>query len=109
MNNRLEQLQLFLKSTPEDPFLRYAIALEHLKLQDETKALALFSELIETNPSYVGTYYHLGKLLEKQEQYDTALSTYEKGINIATQLNDSLSLRELKGAYNMLNDELSDW
>lgn len=107
--NRLEQLQQFLLETPNDPFLHYAMALEYLKLSDDQKALDIFSQLIQTSPNYVGTYYHLGKLLEKLKRYNEALNTYKEGMDTAKKLNDNHSYSELLSAYNALHDELSDW
>lgn len=107
--NRLAQLKAFLAESPNDPFLTYAMSLEYLKTGEDEKALDIFMKLTKTNPNYVGTYYHLGKLQEKQEMYEEALVTYEKGMEIANQLKDYHSLKELKGAYNMLSDELEDW
>jgi len=107
--NRITQLVGFLKETPNDPFLRYAIALEHLKVHEDTEALDIFRKLLISNPMYVGTYYHIGKLQEKMELFDEALDSYEKGMTVAKKLSDRHSFNELQGAYNMLNDELEDW
>ena len=107
--NRLEQIQTFLTESPNDPFLIYAMALEYLKIHNYDKALDIFEQLTENHPMYVGTYYHLGKLQEKLEQYDEALETYQEGMKVAQKLADRHSLNELQGAYNMLNDELMDW
>lgn len=107
--NRIQQLKDFLKESPDDPFLRYAIALEHLKIQEDEKALDIFRNLLITNPMYVGTYYHIGKLQEKMELFDDALDSYEKGMTVAKKMNDRHSFNELQGAFNMLNDELEEW
>lgn len=106
--NRLEQLKAFLAETPNDPFLKYAMALEYLKMEEETKALEIFHYLAEHHSSYVGTYYHLGKLQEQLQQEEEALITYQKGMEIAQRLGDRHSLQELQGAYNLLHDELQD-
>ena len=34
--------------------------------------------LIKDHPDYVGTYYHLGKLYEKNQEPDKAIETYKK-------------------------------
>lgn len=107
-SHRLQQLQQFLAQSPSDPFLQYALALEHLKLLDYTAALHSFTGLVEHHPHYVGTYYHLGKLYEKMEQPQQALQTYQNGMGIAQRLDDRHSYNELQGAYRMLQDELSD-
>ena len=108
MNERLIQLQNFLTKSPNDPFLQYATALEYLKLLDYDSALAIFTSLVANYPNYVGTYYHLGKLHEKMEQFEQALHTYKQGMEVATRLADRHSHNELQGAWNLLTDELSD-
>jgi len=96
--DRLEQLKSFHKEDPEDPFTRYALAQEHLKQGDTDRALALFEELVETDPDYVGTYYHLGKLYERLDRTDDALDTYEQGIEVAREQGAQKDLSELQDA-----------
>ncbi|MFB6272516.1 MAG: tetratricopeptide repeat protein [Salinibacter sp.] len=97
-NNRLAQLKSFYEEDPEDPFTRYALAQEHLKHDHTERALALFEELVETTPDYVGTYYHLGKLYEQLGRTDDALDTYERGIEVAREQGEQKSLSELQDA-----------
>jgi Tfp pilus assembly protein PilF len=96
--DRLEQLKTFYEEDPEDPFTRYALAQEHLKQGDTNRALALFEELVETDPDYVGTYYHLGKLYERLDRTDDALETYEQGIEVAREQGAQKDLSELQDA-----------
>lgn len=96
--DRLEQLRSFYEDDPEDPFTRYALAQEHLKHDNTARALALFEELVETDPDYVGTYYHLGKLYERLDRTDEALDTYEQGIAVARKQGEQKSLSELQDA-----------
>jgi len=102
--NRLEQLENMLKNSPHDSFLLFAIAKEQEKLNEEDKALDYYSRLIQSDPNYVGTYYHFAKLYEKQEQSEQALKIYTQGIQIARQLGDQHALAELSSAK--LNLEL---
>src|SRR6185437_6082447 len=62
--NRLDKLLEFIKNEPEDPFLKYALATEYLRLGQTGQALAYFENLVTKHPAYGGTYYHLGKLYE---------------------------------------------
>ena len=96
--DRLEQLKKFYEEDPEDPFTRYALAQEHLKQDHTERALVLFEELVETNPDYVGTYYHLGKLYERLGRTDDALDTYEQGIDVAREHGTQKDLSELQDA-----------
>ena len=106
--NRLERLQEFLNNEPNDPFLKYALATEYLRLNNPEKALWFFLDLVDKHIDYVGTYYHLGKLYEQISQPKEALAIYEKGIAVAKKIKDQHALNELLGVYNSLQDELDE-
>ena len=104
--NRIDQIQEFLKETPNDPFLHYALAQEYYKLNLKTDALNKYTELIEKFPNYVGTYYHLGKLQIELKNKEQAMSIFEKGMEIAKEMKDQHSLAELQSArLELLNDD----
>ena len=96
--NRLEQLEAFLKEQPTDEFLRYAIAQEHFKIGHIDKCQSIFETLVKESPEYSATYYHLGKLYEKNGQSKEAISTYKKGIEITLKNKENHALSELKSA-----------
>jgi tetratricopeptide (TPR) repeat protein len=102
MMDRIGKLEEYLKATPEDPFLLHALALEYIKKGDDGKARQLFESLLARNPDYVGSYYHLARLLERQEETELAVKTYEKGMEEAGKAGDDLSYRELKAALEEL-------
>ncbi len=60
---KIEKLKSFLVNSPGDSFLNHALALEYVKLGDESQARKLFLEILERDPSYIGSYYHLARLL----------------------------------------------
>jgi len=97
--DRIEKILEFLKANPKDNFLRHALALEYIKLGDDLKARILFEEILTESPDYVGSYYHLAKLLEKMEQTDKAIEYYEKGMAAAKAANDNHAYSELQAAY----------
>lgn len=101
---RIDKLKTFLQANPDDPFLKHALALEYVKLGDENAARKLFEEILTRDPGYVGSYYHLGKLLERLGEANEALNWYGKGMAAARQAGDRHALGELQGAY----DELAD-
>lgn len=96
--NRLEMLKKMLESDPKDAFLRYALAKEYEKLNDDNQAILLLEALKSDEPEYTGLYYHLGKLYEKVNQTDEALSIYNEGIRITKSLGDLHALSELNNA-----------
>jgi len=96
--NRLEQLTAFLQDSPNDPFLHYATAQEYLKLEMADVALEKYLWLTENHPSYVATYYHLGKLLVERGEKEAALAWFNQGIEQAKAAKELHSLSELQSA-----------
>lgn len=97
--SRIEQLQEFLKTQPKDSFLRHALALEYIKLNELTEAENLFVELLTDNPNYVGSYYHIAKLYEQLNNQEKAIKYYTKGMEVAKQAKDNHAFNELNAAY----------
>jgi len=97
--DRIEKIREFLVASPTDNFLRHALALEHIKAGDDAKARELFEAILAESPEYVGSYYHLAKLLEKMEETTLAIEWYEKGMAAAKKAGDNHSYNELQAAY----------
>lgn len=92
----------FLKASPTDSFLQHALALEYIKLGNDEEARRLFEELLNREPGYVGSYYHLAKLLERNDHTAEAINIYEKGMEEAKKAGDNHAFGELRGAYEEL-------
>jgi len=103
--DRLHRLLRFLENSPEDSFLTFAVAKEYESAGDDERALEYYRRLMGQDPAYVGTYYHLGKLYERREQFDAALQTYQQGMATARQAGDQHALSELAGARLALEEE----
>ena len=105
MNNpqRIERLEQMLKENSADPFLLHALALEKVKIGDDVAAKDLFRKVVTGTPDYVGTYYHLAKLLERNGETDAALQVYEQGMEVARKLKDNHAWSELRSAYEELS------
>ncbi len=97
--DRIDKIKEFLQASPADNFLRHALALEYLKIQEDARARELFEAILDDSPDYVGSYYHLAKLLEKMEETTLAINWYEKGMAIAKKVGDNHSYNELQAAY----------
>ena len=96
---RIIKLLDFLKATPQDNFLRHALALEYTKIGETQKARTLFIEVLTDSPNYIGSYYHLAKLLESTNEIELATKYYEKGLEEAKKAKDNHSYNELQAAY----------
>ncbi len=103
-NERIEKLKAFLKNSPADSFLQHALALEYIKEGNNSQARKLFEEILIREPGYVGSYYHLGKLLENSGEKDLAIEWYERGMAAAKAAGDGHAYNELQGAYEDLAD-----
>ena len=94
--DRLTQLKQFASEEPNDPFNRYALALEYLKT-DPAQAISLFDQLTQTHPEYLPTYYPFALLLIEKKEIEKAERVFLSGIERAK--NDAKTLKELKSAY----------
>ncbi len=99
MSDRIEKLLGFLQQSPDDSFIKHALALEYVKISNDAEARQLFESTLEKEPSYVATYYHLGKVLERVGDQNKAISVYEQGMGIAKSAGDMHAYSELQGAY----------
>lgn len=100
--DRIERLKEFLKSSPGDCFVKHALALEYIKIGDDVTAKELFEDVLQEDENYVGSYYHLAKLLERLELIPEAIITYEKGMQKAKEKGEQHALSELRSAYEEL-------
>ncbi len=101
---RLEQLKSLLADAPGDSFITFAIAKEYEKIGNTDEALNHYLMIAKNEPNYVGLYYHLGKLYEERSDISTAISTYEKGMEIAKAAGDDHAFSELAGAKMAVDD-----
>ena len=99
---RIEKLKEFLQLSPTDSFVQHALALEYIKAGDDASAREQFEELLKREPAYIGSYYHLGKLLERIGETEEAIKIYEKGMEEAKKAEDDKAFGELRGAYEEL-------
>jgi len=97
-------LRSFLEKNPHDSFCRHALAMEWVKLGDETAAREQLETLLEGDPDHTGSYYHLGKLLERQGDPEAALAVYGRGIEAADRMRDVHAARELRQAVEAMEE-----
>lgn len=103
-NDRLSNLEYFLKLDPDDPFNWYAVAME-FKSVDIFKTKYHLDHLLTHFSDYLPTYYQAAELLIEVSENKEAEEILEKGIQLAQDQKDSNTLRELQ---NLLNNLLYD-
>ena len=100
--DRIEKIKEFLVANPTDSFLQHALALEYIKTGREEEAKDIFQTLLQQNENYVGSYYHLAKLMERQNKTEEAKAVYQKGMLKAKEAGDQHAYNELQSAYEEL-------
>ena len=100
--DRIEKLQEFLRADPDDSFIQHALALEFVKAGNDVAAQQLFENILQREPEYIGSYYHLAKLLERNGNTELAIKWYQKGIEEARKAGETRAYNELRSAYEEL-------
>jgi Tfp pilus assembly protein PilF len=100
--DRIEKLKEFLAADPHDSFVKHALAMEYLALGKEAMARQLLEEVLERDADAIGSYYQLGKLLERVGENKLALQWYERGMEAARRAGEKRAYNELRTAYDDL-------
>jgi Tfp pilus assembly protein PilF len=101
--DRIEKLKLFIAQNPKDHFSMHALAMEYIKLGDDQAAKALLESILKSDPGYIGSYYHLGKLFERAGDAENAKQVYMSGIEISRRQGDNHARGELMTALDNLD------
>ena len=93
---RMAQLEAMLADEPNDPELRYFLAMEHLSAGDEATGIAKLRELT-ANSTYVPAFLQAGQVLNRLGQVSEACAILRKGIEAARQQRNDHALGEMQG------------
>jgi tetratricopeptide (TPR) repeat protein len=102
---RIELLQSFIETSPNDPFPRYGLAMEYKNGGRADEAARVFEELIARFPDYVAAYLHAGNNLAALGRRDDALRTYRAGIEACVRKNDQHARGELEAALAAIDSD----
>jgi len=94
----VETLLSFIDRSPQDPFARYALALEYKGAGRLDEAWATFQALMELSPDYVAAYIHAGNTLVDLGRVDEAREVYSRGIEACARKGDLHARSQLDGA-----------
>ena len=79
--SRIEALLGFIRANPQDPFPRYALALEYKNSGRLDDARTTFDALMTANPDYTAAYLHAGNTLLALDLRDEARAVYQRGVD----------------------------
>ncbi|MFN4082692.1 MAG: tetratricopeptide repeat protein [Bacteroidia bacterium] len=80
---RIVKLSKMITENPDDLFLKYALAMEYIGLNQKDKSIEILSEIIEKDQSYTAAYYQLGVLHYSDGSNQKALQFLKSGLDMA--------------------------
>ncbi|TAE89544.1 MAG: hypothetical protein EAY81_02145 [Bacteroidetes bacterium] len=101
-NERLQKLLEMLEKQPNDTFLLYAIAMEHLSVNDKNQAEELFKRVLHIERDNVPTHYQLGMILQETNRIKEAVEMFEEGMKLAKFKGDLKTVNEFRTALDEL-------
>lgn len=100
--NRREKLEALLAESPDDPFLRYALALALVSEGNAAGAREGLDNLLQSFPDYVPAYLQLAQLQVDAGQSDLAKPVLMRGIEMARRAGESHAESEMRGFLEQL-------
>jgi predicted Zn-dependent protease len=94
--SRLEQITELLKDDPDDPELRYMLAMEHVSAGNDPEAVRCFEELIRRCPEYAPGFHMAARALLRLNRVQETRAVLQRGIAAATRKNDLHAAGEMQ-------------
>ena len=95
--SRKQQLEEMLAEDPNDPFLHYGLAMEHVGQGDDEGAVRCFKELLAVAPDYLPAYLMTGQTFARLGRVDEAREVLQRGTGVAQRQGDQHAAEELQG------------
>ena len=95
--SRKEQIEAMLQDDPNDPFLRYGLAMEYVSAGEDDQAVRCFRELLAVEATYVPAYLQAGQALVRLNRLAEARDIWQGGIAVARQNGDQHAAEEMTG------------
>jgi tetratricopeptide (TPR) repeat protein len=86
-----------LRAEPDDPELRYFLAMEYASMGQNDQAVRQFTDLMQLRPDYVPAYLQAGQLLARLGREDEARTVFQRGLARAEEKGDTHAAGELAG------------
>ena len=100
--SRRERLQEMLKDDPNDPFLRYGLAMDYAGAGEDEAAANCFRQLMQASPDYVAAYLQAGQVLVRLGRDEEARAVCRAGTAAAQKAGDGHAAGELQGFLDTL-------
>jgi cytochrome c-type biogenesis protein CcmH/NrfG len=96
VKTRKQQIEEMLADEPNDPELRYMLAMEYVSEGDDAGAVACFQELIAAVPGYSPAYHQAGRALQRLNRIAEARDLLRQGIPVALEKGDQHAVGEMQ-------------
>jgi tetratricopeptide (TPR) repeat protein len=100
---RRDKLEALLAEEPNDPELRYMLAMEYASAGDDEGAVRCFQELLARAPAYAPAYHQAGRALHRLDRIAEARAVLERGIPVALQAGNSHAVGEMQDLLDNLD------
>ena len=107
-SDRIQQLEEFLRTNPENALIQYSLGLEYLKAGESSKAIPNLREAIRIQADYSVAYRDLGKALALDGRTEEAAETYRQGIEVAKGRGDLQTVREMQVFLKRISQDPAD-
>jgi cytochrome c-type biogenesis protein CcmH/NrfG len=94
---RKQQIEKMLAEDPNDPFLRYGLAMEHVSEGEDEAAVGCFQGLLAVDPHYVAAYMQVSQALIRLGRNSDARTYLNQGIAAARQQGNAHAAEEMQG------------
>jgi Flp pilus assembly protein TadD len=94
---RRQQIEEMLREEPNDPFLRYGLAMEHVSERDDEQAVRCLQELSALAPDYLAAYMQAAQALIRLGRISEARETLNRGIPLARRQGNQHAAEEMQG------------
>ena len=95
-STRREKIEAMLQKDPNDTFLLYGLAIEHVRENNIEEGVRQFAALTEKAPDYVPTYFQLGQVLAQAGRPEEARPWLQKGIAVAIRTGNHHTAEEME-------------
>jgi thioredoxin-like negative regulator of GroEL len=103
--SRLQQILEMLAEEPDDPELRYMLAMEYASTGDDEGAVRCFHELVSLAPDYPPAYHQGARALRRLGRSSEAQELLQRGIPMALKRGDSHAAGEMQELLGLLEEE----
>lgn len=93
--SRREKIEAMLRDEPNDPFLRYGLAVEYDNEERLEESVALFQGLMRDKPPHVPSFLRGAQLLVRLDRVEEARSVLREGIEEARRQGNSHAAGEM--------------